>query len=348
MNLFQRRPKSPSPIRRSKPIGSRIAELLERFQEGGRIRQREHRLRRMRRERQRADRDEQTSRPVKRSPLQAWLHRQRLKRATADQNAPWSIRSLVVPRSQGIQSSAKDAAAKLMRHSSIALLLLLAASLILNSVPLRLTNPSWYLSILYYISENVPVIIFLVIISVLSLALDSDYTRSNTYRLKLRRFLSIGYFVALILIPIQIALSAWLFSSTFGEFRTQVSFLRVETNALVTAATSTANTEEFIGFLRARNLTANLQSIANAPLDQVKSEFINGVKLNAAQQENQIAATARRTYLRFAINAVKLFLYFIALTLLLRVSTTFTAQISLASNEIEAVFKDDADASNHL
>lgn len=348
MNFFQRRPKPPSSIRRSKTIGSRVEELLQRFQQNSRIRQREHQLRRMRRERQRADVDENKSKPVKRSPLQVWSQRRRWKRNEADQNSSWSIRSLVFPRSQGINCSAKEAATRLMRNASIALLLLMAASLIINSVPLRLTNPSWHLSILYYISENAPVILFVIIISMLSLVLDSDYTRANAYRLKLRQTLRIGYFATLILLPIQIALAAWLFSATFNEIRSQVSFVKVESNALIAAAARTTTTDEFISFMRSRNLSANLQSIASAPLDQVKSEFIKGLRVNALQQEAKITATARQTYLRFGLNATKLFLYFIVLTIILRLSIVLTSQVSLESHRTLNDFNEDQDRSIHL
>lgn len=329
MKFFERQPKRRSQAKRSQSLSSQFSELLRRLEQFRETRKREQRLRAIRRSRERADAEEKTYKPLKKSPLRTWWRALQRRKKQEKQGQAWSLQSLVVPRSRGRVLLVQDAVVSLMRNAAKAILLLIIVTLALNAVPFRLVDPSWYLSILNYIAENVPVLVFVMILAVLSLALDPKPEKANNYRLSLRRFLNAGYFLVLLLLPIQIALTTWLYSSTYSQFRNQISAIKVESGALAASAAKTTTTDEFVAFLRSRNVSANLQSIAAAPLGQVKSEFLKSLEISSLQQQRQIEATARSTYLRYGIAAVKLFFYLLVFVVLLRIFASYVASISV-------------------
>lgn len=290
--------------KRSQPLAQQVAELRRGFDQALQANRRQQRLRRQRQQNQRNDPASNQQLLALRKALQfRWLQR-RFQRRQARQQARWRPTSWLWPAT-GSALSTRDAAALLLRHAAAALLLLIVISLVLNAIPLQLGSPNWYLQVLAYIAENVPVLALAAGFALLSLGLSNDDTPA--YRLRLLRISRLGYILAVVLLPLQLSFTAWLYGQVFSTNRTQRTAIRANADALITGAQQTSSIEQFVAYLRSRNLSANLQSIAAAPLVQVRSEFVRSVKANQQQQEQRLGAEIRATLLRYTTNSIKLF-----------------------------------------
>lgn len=203
--------------------------------------------------------------------------------------------------------SANDASIRLMRSSSSALLLISLISLVLSALPLKLTSPNWYMEILANIGDTVPVLVLCAVLSLLSIALATDTKNSISYHSKLLRLSKFGYILALLLLPLQIGIMTWLIGSTYNEARIKLNAVQASSNALIDGAKTLTTTQQFVAYLRSRNLNANLDMISQGILNQVKSEFINSVKTQQQQQIDFIKESSFSLTLGFIVNGVKLF-----------------------------------------
>jgi hypothetical protein len=301
-------------IKRSPPFSERLAELRLRLDRSLQAYRRQQRLRRMRKRVNPAG--EQQLLALRKSLEFRWLQRW-LQRRQQSQQSSWNLTAwLWPPTGTGLDTG--HAAALLLRKSAAVLLLLILISLVLNALPLNLRSPNWYLQVIAYIAENVPVLLLASGFSILSLFIGASHESITTYRSKLLRTSRLGYIFFLALLPIQLGFTVWLFGQAFSANRIQTAAFRATADALVSGAQQTSSSEQFIAYLRSRNLTANLESIAAAPLAQVKSEFIRSVKLNLQQQEQNLNADVRTTLFRYTIDSVKLFTTLLLFTLFMR------------------------------
>lgn len=203
--------------------------------------------------------------------------------------------------------SANDASMLLMRSSSLALLLISLISLVLSALPLKLTSPNWYMEVLANIGDTVPVLVLCAVLSLLSIALATDPKNSIMYHSKLLRLSKLGYILALLLLPLQIGIMTWLIGSTYNEARIKLNAVQASSNALIDGAKTLTTTQQFVAYLRSRNINANLDLISQGVLNQVKSEFINSVKTQQQQQIDFIKESNFSLTLGFILNGVKLF-----------------------------------------
>lgn len=225
--------------------------------------------------------------------------------------------------------STRDALVVLLRWGASALLVLIAGSLVLNALPLRLGGPEWYLQVLAFIAENVPVIILSAIFSLLSLQLGNNDLPSIAYRRKVTAFSRLLYWLAVLLIPTSLVFTGWLYGQAFSGNRTQLSAIRANSEALIKGAQQTSTNQEFVTYLRSRNMTGNLESIAAAPLYQVKTEFVRTIQMGQKQQEQRLAADFRSTLLRYTTNAVKLLFTLVVFAAFVRLFHGLLKQTSL-------------------
>lgn len=325
-----------SPANRSSDLRKPIAELLDEF---GKRLQANRRRQQLRRQRQQQKRSEIAAEQQNQGLGRAWkvrLPQRRRPRQPPEEHGPWALRSLIRPRLGNQSFSSRDAAARLLRLGAAAILLLILISLVLNAVPLRLVSPSWYLQVFSYIAENVPALIIASIFALLSLALGEKDEAARAYLSKLTRLVGLGYILALLLLPLQVGFTAWLYGEAFNTNRTQLSIIRSNANALISGAQQTNTNEEFIAYLQSRRLSANLESIAAAPLIQVKTEFILGVQTNQQQQEQALGATTRSTMLRYATNSIKLFATLVVLTGFMRGLQTLVSRCLLDATNLQS------------
>jgi hypothetical protein len=291
----------PSRGRQSRPL----ADLRQSIDQALQSNRRQQRLRRQRQERQRnTPAAEQQLLAVRKALQFRWLQR-RLQRRQQTAQVGWNPVAWIW-RPPGAALSPRDSAALLLRHGAGAMLLLILISLVLNAIPLQLGTPNWYLQVLAYIAENVPVLLLAAGFSLLSLALSSNNDQTSAYRGKLLRISRLGYILALLLVPLQLGLTAWLFGQAYSTNRTQLTAIRASSNALISGAQQTSTTEQFVAYLRSRNINANLESIAAAPLAQVRTEFIRSVRAQRQQQEQALGSNTRSTLLRYTTNSLKL------------------------------------------
>lgn len=256
-----------------------------------------------------------------------WLRR-RLQRRQRAQPPAWNLTSWLWPL-QVEPISTREAAALVLRRAATLLLLLVLIMLVINAIPLQLFSPNWYLQVLAYLAENIPVLIVAAMMSLLSLALNSNELTSSPYRSRLVRLSRLGYILALLLLPLQLGFTAWLFGQTYNIDRAQRTAIRANSDALISGARQTATTEQFVAYLRSRNITANLQSIAAAPLAQVRTEFIRTVQTNQQERERNLSAAIRETLLRHTTNSIKLFANLLLLAAFLRTFQVLARRCSL-------------------
>jgi hypothetical protein len=315
-------------------FSQQLADFSRRFHQTVEANRRQQRLRRQRQQLQRADPTEEQQRlALRRSAQVRWLQR-RLQRSPRDPQQSWSAIAWLWPRS-GEELSTREAAALLLRHCAAALLLLILFSLALNAIPLKLASPNWYLQLFAYIAENVPVLFLASGFAMLSLVLRGTNDRSIAYHATLLRLSRLGYIVALVLLPLQLGFTALLLGQTYSTQRTQRAAIRANADALIAGAQQTNTSEQFIAYLRSRNLSGNLESIAAAPLVQVKTEFIRSVEVNQQQQEQRLGAEIRSTLLRYVTNSLKLFITLFLLAGFMRIFQALVRRCSLdwMSNE---------------
>jgi hypothetical protein len=198
------------------------------------------------------------------------------------------------------------------------LLLIPLISLVLNAIPFKIASPSWYLEILVYVADNVPLLILIALLALLSLVLDDQKESTTKYQAKLLRYSRISFILALLLLPLQLGFTAWLYGEAYSGNRSQISAIRANADALITGAEQTTTPDQFVAYLRTRGINANLQAIAATPLIQVQTEFISSVKAQQQQQEQNLGRVTRSTLLRYSTNALKLFISLAALAVFLR------------------------------
>jgi hypothetical protein len=224
--------------------------------------------------------------------------------------------------------STRDAAARVMRNGAAAFLLLTVITLVISAVPLKITTPNWYLEVLALIGESIPVLVLACIFALLSLTLDSDDRANMAYRGKLLSFTRIGYILALLLLPLQLSCVAWLYGDTFNANRAQLNSIVSTSEALIAGAEQTTSKEQLVVFLRSRNINISLETIAAAPLGQVKREFISNVMVGQRQQEKALAQDYQSTIFRYAASSLRVF---VALTILAAFLRIFQAMVRRSS-----------------
>lgn len=293
--------------KRPKPLHERFAAVLQTITRQLQENHRQRQLRRVRQQRLRANSStEQPQMVAVRRALQFRGLQRFLQRRQQNQQPGKNPTSWFWPRIPETLTTI-DAAARVMRSGATALLLVSLITLGISAVPLRVTTPSWYLQVLTLIGESIPVFVLASVLALLSLALDGDDKASTTYRSKLIGFSRLGYILVLLLLPVQLGLLAWLFGDAFSTVRTQRNAIRSNAIALIAGANQATNSEQFVAFLRSRNLNANLEAIAAAPVIQVRTEFIRSVKVQQQQQEESLAAANRNNLLRYTANGLRLF-----------------------------------------
>jgi hypothetical protein len=221
------------------------------------------------------------------------------------------------PRAADILT-AGDAAGQLMRNGATALLVASIIGLVISAVPLRLNSPNWYMDVLGSIGETVPVLVIACVFSLLPLVVSTDNKATDAYRAQLLSRSRLGYILALLLLPLQLGFLTWLIGDTYASSRNQINAIRVNANSLIQGARQATTSEQFVAFLRSRNLNANLESIAAAPLVQVRTEFVRSVKAQQQQGEANIRQTANSTLLRFGSNGLRLFANLLILAVFMR------------------------------
>ena len=300
-------------------------------------RQRQQQLQRLQRARQRENqRLEQQPQGINRaaSQLVRGLSRSIQRRSRLREQPQLSLGSWLLPRTPEHLTSRRALVLALRRATGL-LLLLPLFSLVLNAVPFKLASPSWYLEVLAYVAENVPLLILIALLALLSLVLDDQQQSTERYQTRLVRFSRLGYFLALLLLPLQLGFTAWLYGQAHSTNRTQLSAIRANADALIVGAQQATTTDQFITYLRARGITDNLQAIAAAPLVQVQTEFIRSVKGRQQQQEQSLGQTTRSTLLRYSTNALKLLITLVALAFFLRYFQTLLRGYARQEAELE-------------
>lgn len=200
----------------------------------------------------------------------------------------------------------KQAAALLMRHGATFLLIFIAISMLLNSIPIQLFSPGWYLRPISYLADKVPEIIVISLLSISSIVLSSDNESNRKYFNSVAKVSRIAYVSALLILAVQIALSGLVFSEFFANQSNQIKTLRTNADALVSLADQIQSNDEFVAFLKSRNITANYASIASTPLVRVKSEFSRSMQSIRQKQEQTFNANSRMTIMGLIINTIKL------------------------------------------
>ena len=332
---------SPNRAKRNSPatllnqLGNRIAEQVDRLEKSLQANQRRRQLRRERQHRMRSDSAAENQFQAVGKALKGSLPKRRTPRRKPDEQTNAGLIALLWPRlrEQGLASN--QTTSRALRLSTATMLLLIVITLVINAVPFRLASPTWYLQVLAYIAENVPALIIASVFALLSLALGKNDEASSAYLMQFKRLSRFGYILTLLLLPLQLGITAWLYGKAFSEYRTQASIIRANGTALISGAQQTNSTEEFIAYLQSRNLSANLETISAAPLMQVKKEFILGAQNNQQQQEQALAATNRSTILRYTINSVKLFVTLVVLAGFARILQALVINCSLGSDNMQ-------------
>jgi hypothetical protein len=309
MNSKNPRSRRHAPAKRSEPLSERLAAFQKSVSRQFRENQRQQKLRRQRQQRLQSKPAAEQRWVALRKALQFnWLQSrlQRRQQIRARQGPGRNPVAWFWPRIAETLST-RDAAARVLRSAAAALLLVSLITLVISAVPLRLTTVNWYLEVLALIGEALPVLVLACVFSLLSLTLDSDNQANMAYRGKLLRISRLGYILALLLLPLQLSLIAWLYGDTFNANRNQLNAILSSSEALIAGAQKVSTTEQFVTYLRSRNINANLQSIAAAPLAQIRTEFIRSVKAQQLQQEQNLAANNRSTLLRYTASGLRLF-----------------------------------------
>jgi hypothetical protein len=338
MNSKKPRPQRNAPAKRSEPLTVRLAAFWNSLSRQYKENQRQQKLRSQRRRRLQSKPAAKQRWGGLRKALQfTWLQRRlRRRQQVLEQQRSGADRgNWFWPRiAQNI--STRDAAARVMRTCAGAFLLLTVITLVISAVPLKITTPSWYLEVLALIGESIPILVLACVFALLSLTLDSDDRSNTAYRGKLVIFSRLGYILVLLLLPLQLSCVAWLYGDTFNSNRAQRNSILSTSEALIVGAQQTTSKEQLVGFLRSRNINISLEAIAAAPLGQVKTQFINGVRVGQQQQEKALELAYRNSIFRYAASSLRVFVPLAILAAFLRVFQAMvrrSSQQSLTANQ---------------
>jgi hypothetical protein len=248
-----------------------------------------------------------TARP---SALQRWIVASwqgfRLKRLQQRSTAPaWTLQTLFNPGGSG-SITPRRATVVAMRRASAVLIQLTLIPLVLNAIPVRLSGPEWYLQVINSMGESAPLWILACLIGLASLTIGDSDSESLAYHRRLARLSRLLALIVVALIPLQIGFVVWLYGATFDTDRTQRNAINSQSNALIMAAQQQTTKEQFVAFLRSRNIAANLDAIEASPISEVKSAFIQRVELDRDGQEQSLNSATRSNLVKYSSNTLKL------------------------------------------
>jgi hypothetical protein len=345
MNSKKPLPQRRAPAKRTQPLTVRLAAFWNSLSRQFGENQRQQKLRRQRRQRLQSKPAEKQRWVGLRKALNfTWLQRrlQRRQQIRNKQRSGTNRGNWFWPRiAENI--STRDAAARVMRTGAAAFLLLTVITLVISAVPLKITTPSWYLEVLAFIGESIPVLVLACIFALLSLTLDSNDRANMAYRGKLLSFSRLGYILALLVLPLQLSCVAWLYGDTFNSNRAQRNSILSTSEALIAGAEQTTSKEQLVGFLRSRNINISLEAIAAAPLGQVKTQFISSVMVGQRQQEKALEENYRSTIFRYASNSLRVFVVLAILAAFLRVFQAMVKRYSQQSLTGNQPFEEELD-----
>jgi hypothetical protein len=320
---------------------SAVQRLVRRFNRWSRSlqhsfqnRQRQQRSRRTlpRRRQQDSVKPLQRALTATKTSLRQW--RRRRPRTQKPDQTPFNLRSALFLSSQ--QLSLNLAAAQVSRVAAAALLWFVVLSIAFSVLPFRLTSPGWYLFVFNSIADNAPVLFLVSALSILSLALAADSASATSYRGLLLRFSRLGYLLAVLLLPLQLGCTAWLFSSSLADAKVQLNAVLADSDALISGAQQIRTVPQFVGYLRSRNVSADFQAISSSPLAQVKANFIQNVRLREQQQRQDLAQQLRRMMLRYGKDSLKLFATLFLLAWFLRQFQSFVRSVAYSSANLQS------------
>jgi len=202
----------------------------------------------------------------------------------------------------------RDALAALLRAATFALLQLTLISIVFSSIPAKATNPEWYLQVLSFIAETGPVYILAFGLGALALFVAPADPASPKFRKRLIGLSRKLYIFLGLLIPVQAALTFWLFSQAYGQERIQLNALQTESKAIIAGAKQQTSTESFIIYLQSRRITADVNAIRSNPLDRMKDGLITMLQSQQQEAEQRIRNEARKNTFRYVVQTVKLFI----------------------------------------
>lgn len=245
-------------------------------------------------------------RPAGRKAPEGQALKRLLRRLPRIQRPSWSLQFLLGGEDSGPISTPR-AVALALRAADVALLQLTAITLLLNAFPLSLSGPQWYLQVLNGIAESAPVLLLALVLGFVSLSIGPADAAATLFHQKLLRLSRLFSVVVLLLLPLQLGFTVWLFGQAYSNDRAQLAIIRSQADALIAGARQPNSKQEFLRYLQSRNLTANLEAVEAAPLVAVRSEFIQTVEANQKRQEQGLAAATRSTLLRYSLSSLKLF-----------------------------------------
>lgn len=198
-----------------------------------------------------------------------------------------------------------------LRQASDLLLLILLTSLVASSLPLRLTDPTWYLSLADLLISNTAIAITAGCLGFLSQSITpGSGTRSIRSRARFQRVCSILASLYVAVLPLEVFAGSLQFVQINDIYRDQLrSFL--DQQQQISQRLRSATSVEVLNSLlppQPNRLVAAESSTTIVNLAQRRAELLQALDSDGLKMRNGLALQRRQRRLRLVINAIRVLL----------------------------------------
>jgi hypothetical protein len=215
------------------------------------------------------------------------------------------LAAVLRPKEPG-KRSRRELVALRLRLVSYTLFLIMATSVVMNSLPLQLGSADWYLRTMASLAGSSSLLIGALGLGEVALYLAPNGRESERLAGLLKGVSRLGLWLVVALLPLQLMTAGWLVKQIESSDLAKVGRVRTEGAALIEEARAAANKEAFAQLLQRRSIGVDRARLEANPLEAAQSELEQSLEATASQLEKDLTTRRRQGFFRTALELLKL------------------------------------------
>lgn len=205
-------------------------------------------------------------------------------------------------------------------------------SFVFAQFPLRLLQPDWYLRLFASFAQGSPILIAAFSFGI-SAILITDSSRVSRYSLlfSLRRCSRILVIASLIILPLQVILSARFANQNLNASRAERSRIVNQQSDFNTLLQQASSKQDFLLVLQSKGIGVDLSRLESISLADAKQRSANIVNQQFNRQLIDLKKNRKQRFITDIVDAVKLFISWLAILLFFSFSQKITKRLTFNS-----------------
>jgi hypothetical protein len=204
------------------------------------------------------------------------------------------LAAVLRPKEPG-KRSRRELVALRLRLVSYTLFLIMATSVVMNSLPLQAS-----------LAGSSSLLIGALGLGEVALYLAPNGRESERLAGLLKGVSRLGLWLVVALLPLQLMTAGWLVKQIESSDLAKVGRVRTEGAALIEEARAAANKEAFAQLLQRRSIGVDRARLEANPLEAAQSELEQSLEATASQLEKDLTTRRRQGFFRTALELLKL------------------------------------------